>query len=437
MGNPFKSLFKRKESTPAVQYNGPLTPIVDIPFEVKPMPLINPVKQAKVDEQKRKIQDKLDEQERKQREKEQKRLDKEAKKRESKSFFRSRSTPLASESKATITLPGELIPLIISFVTDQSTLRELTLVNKCLNEIATPILYRDIKLLSAQSIGWFCLYMAEVNPEKHEKYIKSIELKFDLRTWDVNLFELRNVSPSLDKKPWIWSLFEPPNNLEKLIVTTSGPQRIGYNEMKETGYRIDLYDLVNDWLEIFVSYYGPKKFNGKHLDENDNERYSSWTGGCLFNLMSKWISLQELYLPIVPHETSNHGLHVLLPEIKVPYRRLSLIEIHSWNFDQFGTNGAQLERWLDSLAKNNNVDKVKNKETKIKKLQDEGKVYDEAEDEASQNDFRVFMQIRNPTESSTITKVQEWIDATDLRKKWFKTANQGRILGIGEFEDAA
>ncbi|WVW86727.1 hypothetical protein I302_108781 [Kwoniella bestiolae CBS 10118] len=334
--------------------------------------------------------------------------------------------------RPSVTLPVDLIPLITSLA-DQPTLAVLCRTTKYFNQLAIPLLYKHIKLHTAEAVKYFCLYMFYVQPEHQIRMIRSIHIHFELLTWDVDLWTLREEWPELKPKPWSTAILE---NLHELIITSSGPQRIAGNGGVTYTYRTQLDDLVNDWMKLLVGHRGAKRFSGKHyvLDTETGERVEdkegvNWAQNTLFNLMCRWERIQYLSLPIQTYDYRLQSHFVAAVEApKGPLKFLKEVEIHSTNFEQFGGNGAPLVSWLDTVSRRNSewMDSLDEQKRRDREWYASQGIEREEEEEV---DRRIILRIREPTEGSSTSKVQSWIDAKDSRKRVYKTADEGRVLG--------
>ncbi|KAK6908734.1 hypothetical protein I204_01981 [Kwoniella mangroviensis CBS 8886] len=337
--------------------------------------------------------------------------------------------------KPKLTLPTDLIPLITSFA-DQPTLAVLARTNKYFNKLAIPLLYRHVKLFNAQAVKYFCLYMFCVKPEDQIKLIRSIHIHFELLKWDVDLFTLRKEWPEIAPQPWATAiLYDVP----ELVITSSGPTKIAGNNM---AHRTLLDDLVGDWLNLLVGIYGPRRSIGKHYTTSEDPRNNrggeeekegvNWSEQTLFNLMCRWKNLQYLSLPVIPYRYNLlPGLLASLESPKGPYKFLKEIEIHSTSSEQFGGNGAALVQWLDAVSRRNGewMDQVKEKNRKDREEYEKMGIPIPDKMQGEEPDRRILLRIREPTENSSIGKVNEWIDGKEQRNKVFKTADEGRALG--------
>ncbi|WVW86726.1 hypothetical protein I302_108780 [Kwoniella bestiolae CBS 10118] len=302
---------------------------------------------------------------------------------------------------STLSIPPDLFPLILSHITDQSTLHSLSLTTRYFNILATPVLYQHVYLGSGTSVERFILNA----PLHHRKNIKTLHLHFDLSKWNTDTYKFQHTNrkqvndAKLDK-------------LDKLIVTSTGPQHIRIHK-KQTYRDRRLSDVFDDWALALCPTKGPVIFEGRYIDSQDEDTDDDWLKGPLFHMINYWTNLKYLDVPIMLHPqppfTKRRAVGLLPPE--KPLMGLKEIRINSWDRDQSLLQGGLLIKWLDDLAYLIGTEREKERRTGVNKAKD-----DKEEEEG------IVLRISEPTYGDQLEMLERWVEQRGDRARAFVVA---------------
>ncbi|WWC92994.1 uncharacterized protein L201_007958 [Kwoniella dendrophila CBS 6074] len=318
--------------------------------------------------------------------------------------FQSQNVPPRIAPGEAPKLPFDLFPLIVSFVSANSTLHALTLTNKYLNQIATPRLYDLVKLPDCQAVRSFILY----TPQKYKTQVKTFHIHFNLSQWDIDTFKFQQKHKrEIETCKLV--------NLENLIVTSSGIQQI-FRDKGSLTRITSLARLFDNWVHLFCPDQGPKSFKGRQVDDKGWEDSVIWAKAPLFELLYKWHdNLEYLDLPKIPAFESNQWIDSYIESPRqANFRCLKQITIDIYNLDSFSRRGTgssmpdQLEVWLDRLSFN--LNEARNTKVITGKADDHDR---------RERNMRILLNVRPPNPNNT-RQLEGWITKKETRITAFR-----------------